>query len=631
MLTCGATLAAGILLETLNSDPLVSQALYTICYLSGGYFGLRESLASLRKGEVDVDLLMVLAALGAAYVGAPFEGGMLLFLFSLSNVLQNHALDRSRQAIQALMQLRPTEVLCKVGERFERVAVDSVKIGTIARLKPGERIALDGEVTEGHGSVDESSLTGEALPVYKESGSKLFAGTINQTGSLLYRVTSPSSESTLTRIIAMVEHAQARKAKTERFLEKAERYYAVAIILFTLGLIIIPPTLAGADLSSSFYRAMTVMVVASPCALVISTPAAFLSAIAGAARQGILFKGGVHLERLAAVDIVAFDKTGTLTSGKPTLQSAVAFPLGIHGEADQEKRKLKLIQIAASLENHSEHPIAGAIQEAALKAGLESLDIQNFEAILGKGARATVAGMDCFIGSPSLFKELGGTLQVAEEALVAEALSHGETTLLLAQSKPDGTFKTALGMLTVADNIREDTADAIERLKTIGVERIVMLTGDAHQVAETTARLLGIDEVRSELLPQDKLRIIQELNEQGKVAMVGDGVNDAPALAAAHVGIAMGAAGTDVAMETADVVLLSNRLNRLAAALNLARRSRAIVAQNLSFALLVIVILVSFSLSIGIPLPLGVVGHEGSTVLVCLNGLRLLAIKNRSN
>lgn len=625
MLICGATLIAGILGERLAPSPLPAHILYTLCYLTGGYFGAKQSIQSIRKGVVDVDLLMILAALGAAYVGAPFEGGMLLFLFSLSNVLQNHALDRSRKAIQSLMKLRPTEVLCQTEDGFELVPIDSVQVGAIARLRPGDRIALDGEITDGQGSVDESSLTGESMPVNKAPSSKLFAGTINLTGSLLYRVTKPSSESTLARIIAMVEHAQTRKAKTERFLEKAERYYAAGVILFTLGLIFLPPLLADADFSASFYRAMTVMVVASPCALVISTPAAFLAAIAGAARQGILFKGGVHLERLASIDTIAFDKTGTLTTGHPKLQSAIAFPTDSPSDSDRERRRLELIQIAASMENLSEHPLARAIEQAAKEARLPNLPTRNFQAITGKGASAIVAEMPCFIGSPSLFRDRGGNLSEAEESAVDAALAKGETTLLVAQTEADGTFKKTLGMLTVADTLREDAADVVASLRKLGVKRIVMLTGDARQVADETAHQLGIDEACSELLPQDKLRLIEEFNQTGKVAMVGDGVNDAPALAAAYVGIAMGAAGTDVAMETADVVLMSNRLDRLVAALSLARRSRRIVAQNLSFALAVIVLLVSLSLSIGIPLPLGVVGHEGSTVLVCLNGLRLLA------
>ncbi|MDQ8205532.1 heavy metal translocating P-type ATPase [Pelagicoccus sp. SDUM812003] len=625
MIICGVSLIAGIAAESFAPFRWLPLSLYALCYATGGYFGVIESVRSLRAGKVDVDLLMVLAALGAAYVGAAFEGGMLLFLFSLSNVLQSHALDRSRKAIRALMKLRPTELLCQSGSGFELRPIESVEVGTIARLRPGDRIALDGQVTEGQGDVDESSLTGESMPVQKSPGSELFAGTINLTGSLLFRITKRASESTLARIIAMVEKAQARKARTERFLEKAEQYYAVGVILFTLALIALPPLLAESDFSETFYRAMTVMVVASPCALIISTPAAFLAAIAGAAKRGALFKGGVHLERLAAVDTIAFDKTGTLTEGKPTLTAALPFPLQTLEGSDAEERRLELIRIAASLESQSEHPIARAIERAASDLDLKPLLARDFQAIPGKGAWATLGDASYLIGRPSLIAERGGSTSPEEAQAAEQAPARGETALLVARLDHTGRCERAIGLITVADTIRPEAREAIAGLKALGIRKIVMLTGDARPVAEETGRRLGIDEVHAELLPEDKLRIVERLTESGKVAMVGDGVNDAPALAAAHVGIAMGAAGTDVAMETADVVLMSNHLGRLLDAVSLARKSRRVVAQNLSFSLAVILTLVSLSLSVGIPLPLGVVGHEGSTVLVCLNGLRLLA------
>lgn len=625
MVVAAITLAAGGLAAWLGWV-LVSGLAYTLTYISGGWYGALNGMSSLRERRIDVDLLMILAALGAAVVGAPFEGGMLLFLFSLSNVLQNHALSRSRSAIRSLMKLRPSEVRCEESGEMRMVAVGSVAIGAVVRLRPGDRIALDGEVLDGESSVDESSLSGESMPVHKTVGSGIFAGTINQHGSLSYRVTKLEGESTLAKIITLVEEAQEEKAQTQRFLEKAEAYYASFVILLTLGLIAIPPLFFAAEFAASFYRAMTILVVASPCALVISTPAAFWAAIAGAARRGVLFKGGVHLEQLASVDIVALDKTGTLTTGQPEVTDYTAYPIS-EGDDERQQKKLKLLQLAASVEAHSEHPIARAIEESAKEKSCALLSIEGFRSFPGMGAEATVSGARILIGSPGLFSKRGGRLDSVAAAAIDTLLSQGNTVVLVAEAQADGQAIRLLGWIAVADQIREGASAMVKHLRQLGIRRVVMLTGDNTHVAQQVARQVGIDEVEAELLPEAKLEKIKELAEQGVVAMVGDGVNDAPALAKAHVGIAMGAAGTDVAMETADVVLMSSRLEHLSHAFALARKSRRVVTQNLSFALGVILVLVYFALLGHMPLPLGVVGHEGSTVLVCLNGLRLLRFK----
>jgi Cd2+/Zn2+-exporting ATPase len=626
MLLAAITLIAGGVAGWLGYGSVASVA-YTLTYLSGGWYGAVNGLHSLRERKLDVDLLMILAALGAAVVGAPFEGGMLLFLFSLSNVLQNHALSRSRSAIRSLMKLRPTVVRCEEGGETRMVAVEAVQVGAVVRLRPGDRIALDGEVLEGESSINESSLSGESMPVHKTPGSGIFAGTINQHGSLLYRVTKLEGESTLARIIDLVEEAQEEKAKSQRFLEKAEGYYAGIVILLTLGLIAVPPLLFAADFAGSFYRAMTILVVASPCALVISTPAAFWAAIAGAARHGVLVKGGAHLEQLASVDTVALDKTGTLTTGQPEVTGVfLNTEFSARVEAGPES-DFKLLQVAASVEAHSEHPIARAIEKSATDKGCDLFPIEGFQSFPGKGAEASVSEMRILIGSPGLFRERGGELDEQQSASIDDLLSRGNTVVLIAGVEPDGSVRGLLGWIAVADQIREDAAAMVRQLRQLGIRRVVMLTGDNSRVAQQVAQQVGIDEVEAELLPEEKLRKIKELAGQGVVAMVGDGVNDAPALAKAHVGIAMGAAGTDVAMETADVVLMSRRLSHLVHAFALARKSRRVVVQNLSFALAVILVLVSFALFGHMPLPLGVIGHEGSTVLVCLNGLRLLAFK----
>ena len=620
------TLVGGFILEKIGGSSALSTGCYVLAYLSGGYFGVLSGFESLRNREVDVDLLMILAALGAAWVGAPFEGGMLLFLFSLSNVLQTFAMERSHNAIHSLMKLRPSEVMCKVGNEWKMVQVEIVELDTVVRVRPGESVALDGVVIKGESAIDESSITGESMPRHKKPGDEIFAGTMNQSGSLEYRVTKKEADSTLSKIVNLVDEAQGKKAKSERFLEKAEQHYALGVILLTLGLIIVPP-LMGADFSASFYRAMTVMVVASPCALVISTPAAFLSAIGGAARSGVLFKGGVHLERMAEIKTIAFDKTGTLTVGKPTVNRLMTFEIPDKEGNVQKTEESEAIHIAAALESHSEHPLARAVELFAKAKGIDAVDVHGFKALTGKGAWGEVDGSHYLIGNPSLFRDLldSSDRYAAVRTNVNEMREHGETLIMLGKCDSNGEATSVMAIFSVTDRIRDNAKSAIQKLRTLGVKRIVMLTGDHAKVAESISREAGLDDFYASLLPEQKMETIRKLESEGPVLMVGDGVNDAPALACAHVGVAMGAAGTDVAMETADVVLMSSNLEHLVHALEKARKSRRIVFQNLIFALSVIVVLVICTLTIGIPLPLGVVGHEGSTVLVCLNGLRLLA------
>jgi len=617
MILCGISgIVAFVLEQYIPSPALYHHAAWTVAYLSGGYFGVLESFSSLKKGEVDVDLLMVLAALGAAYVDHPLEGAMLLFLFSLSNVLQNYAMERSRNAIQSLMKLRPDEVTCQVKDHWELRAVNEVSVGTRVLVKPGESIALDGKVLRGQSALDESSITGESVPVSKHEGSTLYAGTVNQSGSLEYQVTKCEAESTLAKIIALVESAQSEKAKSQRFLEKAEQFYAMGVILFTLGLIVVPWKAFGKPFDSSFYQAMTVMVVASPCALIISTPAAFLSAIGGAARKGVLFKGGMHLENMAKIKILAFDKTGTLTRGEPEVTEILCL------SGDREEDQHRLLRKLAIVEAHSEHPLAEAIQKAARERNLDIPEPQQFRSIPGKGASAIVENQELVAGSLRYFEEKGVLIPESIQTRCQVLQDQGHSLILIAEQKAS---LQLLGMVGLADEIREDAAKMIKGIRSQGIQRIAMLSGDHPRVAAHIAAKLGIDEVFAGLLPEQKVDKIRQLQKDGPVAMVGDGVNDAPALATADLGIAMGAAGTDVAMETADVVLMSNELCHLVNAFALAKRSHRIVSQNLTFSMVVIILLVVSTLTVGIPLPLGVIGHEGSTVVVCLNGLRLLS------
>ncbi len=635
------TMFAGLLTSQTQLPAWLPWLFYLIAYVAGGIFGVQASVESLRQRRVDVDLLMVLAALGAAVLGAPFEGAMLLFLFSLSNLLQDYALGRTRSAIQALMKLRPDQALLKVGQDAILRPIESLRIGDHILVRPGERVPLDGVVIEGESTVDESTLTGESMPVAKKAGAPVFAGTINQSGSLEVRVTKLAHESTIARLIKLVEEAQSEKAPTERFLDKFEQIYAMGVIGLTLLLAGMPPLLFGVPFADAAYRAITVMVVASPCALVISTPAAILSAIANGARRGILFKGGAHLEEAARLEVIAFDKTGTLTMGKPAVTDVTIIPLTAiaHTTASRAVRRDQeniLLALAAAVESKSEHPLARAIVETARHRGLTIPSATNFASTPGQGVRAHVAfmgGMDIAVGSLRYFD--GVRLHGLERAMCEmERLQYeGKTAVLVAKLRAN-TSAVVLGVIAVADVLRPSAPQVVERLHRLGIRRVVMLTGDNERVARAVARQAGVDEFHADLLPQDKVAIIQRLRTaDGRpchVAMVGDGVNDAPALASASLGIAMGAAGTDVALETADVVLMSDDLRQIAYAIALSRQTRRVVIQNLIFAIAVIAVLVAVALGLQLPLPLGVVGHEGSTVIVVLNGLRLLFFDART-
>jgi Zn2+/Cd2+-exporting ATPase len=602
-------------------------AFFTVAYIAGGIFGVQASLRSLRQWTIDVDLLMVLAALGAAVVGAPFEGAMLLFLFSLSNVLQAYAVDRTRKAIRSLMKLRPDKALTRRDGNTVLLPIEQLVVGDIVIVRPGEGIPLDSVIVEGESSIDESSLTGESIPVAKKAGDGVFAATINQTGGLEVRVSKLAKDSTIEKLIRMVEEAQSEKADTQRFLDRAEQFYAVGVITFTILLILVPWFFLHEPFRATFYRAMTVMVVASPCALIISTPASILSAIGGAARRGVLFKGGVHLERMATIRLIAVDKTGTLTEGKPRVTDII--PTGKEVTLTGRANILNLLQMAASVEAKSEHPLAAAIVTEAKRQELPVLDCTAFHSISGKGASGVIGGRRIVVGSIRYFENLGSSIDDNLRRHLDAMQDAGKTCVIVGESHENSA--RILGGLGIADVLRNDAAEMVRTLKTMGVERIVMVTGDNRRVAAAIAQHAGVDEFHAELLPEDKVRVLKSLKDIGPVAMVGDGVNDAPALATATVGIAMGAAGTDVAMETADVVLMSDNLHNIPYAISMSRHARTVIWENLAIASSVIVLLIASALGFALPLTLGVIGHEGSTVLVCLNGLRLLAFGTSKN
>jgi Cd2+/Zn2+-exporting ATPase len=591
---------------------LALDALYIAGYLAGGFFGVADAFATLRRKRLDVNFLMIAAALGAATIRQPREGLILLFLFSLSNTLQGFALSRSRRAIRGLMELKPETAALVTNGATEEVLTELLRVGDVVRVRPGERMPVDGIVVRGGSEVDQAPITGESVPVWKERGAAVYAGTMNGAGALEIEVTAPSERTLLNRIMELVEAAQSHKAKAQVFLESFEQKYAAGVVAASAIAALLLPVLGGWRWGDAFYRAMTLLVVASPCALVISTPATLLSAIANAARRGVLFKGGEPMERLAEVRAVALDKTGTLTEAK--LKVTRVQPIGC-SETD-------LWQLLLDVESLSEHSLATAIVREAASRGLKPRSVERFEAQAGRGVLALRNARTVRIGTPAFVADAAGIhLPESLRATVDEWQKSGES-VLVASEETD-----IRGIVGVADELRPGAAEAIARLRTTGIARMAMLTGDSRRVADALGHRLGVDETYAELLPEAKLKVLAELTEKyGPVAMVGDGVNDAPALAAARIGIAMGA-GSDVALETADVALVGNDLARLPFAIALARQAMTVLKQNIAFSAAVIIVLVLATFFGDLRLPLGVVGHEGSTLIVVLNGLRLLVYR----
>ncbi len=589
----------------------LQDSLWVLAYLAGGVPAALKALRSLSRRKLDVDLLMVVAALGAASVGQAGDGAILLFLFSLSNALQSWAMNRTRRAIEALMTLYPegASVLLPDGSEQWR-PLSALRPGDILVVRPGERFAADGSVLEGYTEVDESALTGESVPVDKKPGDPVKSGTLNGQGVVRVQVERPASESTLARLIRLVESARAAKSRTERFAERFEGPYSMVVLLSAPLVFAVAHYGFGLEAAQAWYRAMTFLVVASPCAVVIATPAAVLSAMAAGARAGALFKSGAALESLARASIFAFDKTGTLTQGRMQLVSVEVLP----GLSEAEARAL-----AAGLERYSEHPIAQAIAKAWDGPVPEVGEVR---AIRGHGILGVLAdGSQVWVGNRRLLAELAIELPPALELRLQALENQGQTTAVL------GITRHPIALLGVADTPRPEAARAIARLKQQGA-RVVMLTGDRKAVADHIAAQVGITEVYAELLPEQKLQCIEQLGRGGTVVMVGDGINDAPALNIAAVGVSM-AAGSDVSLESADLVLMKNDLTRLVGAQKLARATARTVYFNLTVAMSIIVVVGVFALAGQVTLPMGVIAHEGGTLFVVLVGLRLLAHRVR--
>jgi Zn2+/Cd2+-exporting ATPase len=602
----------------LGFPALLSTGLYLAAYLFGGWDIARHAWHALRERHFDTDLLMVMAAIGAAILGEFAEGALLLFLFSLGHALEERALDRARQAVRALADLAPKTALVRRDSKEQELPVESLQLDDLVIVRPGERIPVDGIILEGRSGVDQSPVTGESLPVDKVPGEPVFAGTINGEGALEVEVTRLAKDSTLARVMVMVEEAQAQKSPTQQTVEKFERIF-VPIVLILTGLVIVIPPLFGFPFQESFLRAMTLLVAASPCALALGTPSAILAGVAQAARNGVLVKGGAHLENLGRLKAIAFDKTGTVTHGKPEVTDLVVFPASGWKEAD-------LLALAAGAESRSAHPLAQAIVRGAQVQGTSITAMDEVESLTGRGLRAVLKGTTIWIGNQKLMDEAGVPLSPEAHNQADSFQQAGKTLMWVAVDK------TSVGVIALADTLRSDAAPAIKALQQTGVAHTIMLTGDNERSASAIAAEIGLTEFRADLMPEDKLTVIRDLvKEYGQVAMIGDGVNDAPALANATVGIAMGGAGTDVALETADVALMGDDLSKLPFAVGLGRATRAIIVQNLVISLGVIALLIITSLTGIVSIGIAIIFHEGSTLVVVANALRLLGYPSNQN
>jgi Cd2+/Zn2+-exporting ATPase len=609
-ISSGLFLLLGWLTERLLSLPLAANmALYAMAYILGGYDPLRHGLHKLRERQFDTDMLMVVAALGSAALGQFAEGALLLFLFSLGHALEERTLNRARKAIRSLGAMAPKTAIIRRGTEEVIAPVDSLEIGEIVIVRAGERIPVDGEVLAGRSLVNQAPVTGESLPVEAKPQSMVFAGSLNGEGALEIRVSKLARDSTLARVQQLVERAQAQKSPTQRWTERITRIF-VPSVLSAAGLVLIGLPLLGVPLADAFARSMTLLVAASPCALALGTPSAILAGVAQAARNGVLLKGGMHLENLGKLKAIAFDKTGTLTRGEPHVTDLISL-----APWNQDQ----VLKVAAALESRSTHPLGQAVVREAKSKELRLPAVNRVSIRAGLGVEATIEGALVFVGGRNLIAEREVIVppEVTSQTRVLE--KQGKTVLFVVREG------VTIGLIALADGVRPDARSALADLRALGLGEQVILTGDNETVAAAVAQELDISEYRSRLMPQAKLEAIDELiAKHGVVAMVGDGVNDAPALAAATVGIAMGGAGTDVALESADVALMADDLSKLPFAISLGRATRRIIRQNLYTSLAVIAVLITLALSGLAGIGLAILLHEGSTVLVVLNSLRLL-------
>ncbi|HUE85021.1 MAG TPA: heavy metal translocating P-type ATPase [Vicinamibacterales bacterium] len=603
-----AALGLGLVLQFVGfAEPLAIAAFVTAA-VSGGVFPARRATRSLQTRELDINVLMLLAVVGAMFLGEWAEAATVVFLFAIAQWLESRSLDRAREAIRALMDLTPDQARIRHPDHEELVPVEQIAIGAVMLIRPGEKIPLDGAIVNGRSDVNQAPITGESLPVDKGPGDEVFAGTINGHGAIEVAVTRRRRDTTLARIIHLVETAQAQRAPAQQFIDRFARYYTPAVIGLAILIATVPPMVGGA-FDDWFYRALVLLVVSCPCALVISTPVSIVSALAGAARRGVLVKGGIHLERLAAVRVVAFDKTGTLTRASVRVTGI----LPAEGITPEE-----LLAAAAAVESRSEHPIAAAIVAEARRRGLAFDVAANVRALPGLGAEGQVNGEEVLCGNVRLLGERG-ILNRADAAQADQIASTGASPVIVARNN------TIIGILAVADEVRDVAPDTIDLLHRLGIARIVMLTGDQEAAARSVGSRLQIDEVRAGLLPEEKVAAVQDLRRQyGPIAMVGDGVNDAPALAAADVGIAMGVIGSDAALETADVALMTDELPKVAYAIRLSRATVRNIHANVAVSLILKAAFLALAVGGLATLWMAVIADTGTSLIVVANAMRLL-------
>ncbi|HGC9390962.1 TPA: heavy metal translocating P-type ATPase [Streptococcus agalactiae] len=614
IISLGFILVAVISQLSLGEDHLLTKALYILAIIIGGFDLFKEGFSDLIKLDFSMESLMTIAIIGAAFIGEWAEGSIVVILFAISEALERFSMDKARQSIRSLMDIAPKEALIRRNNVEQLVSVDKIDIDDIMIIKPGQKIAMDGLVINGHSSVNQAAITGESVPVEKQLDDEVFAGTLNEEGVLEVKVTKKVTDTTIAKIIHLVEEAQGERAPAQAFVDKFAKYYTPFIIIMALLIVVVPPLFFGGDWNKWLYQGLSILVVGCPCSLVISTPVSIVSAIGNAAKNGVLVKGGVYLEEIGHLRAIAFDKTGTLTKGKPVVTDFIA----TSSETD-----INYLSIISSLESLSQHPLASAILNEADKTNVDykSIQIEDFQSITGKGLTGIHQNIRYYIGSPKLF-----SASVIEETAVKvqyrQFQEQGKTAMYF------GTDEQILGVIAVADEVRDSSAAVISELHKLSIEHTIMLTGDNTKTAESIGKQLGVTEIKGDLMPQEKLDSIKALRTTyNKVAMVGDGINDAPALAASTVGISMGGAGTDTALETADVALMGDDLQKLPFIVRLSRQTLKVIKQNITFSLGIKLLALLLVIPGWLTLWIAIVADMGATLLVTLNGLRLMKVK----
>ncbi|SDP78815.1 Cd2+/Zn2+-exporting ATPase [Litchfieldia salsa] len=604
--------------EVYGEDVSYSMIAYLLSIIIGGYRLFQTGLKNLLHLRFDMKTLMTVAIIGAAFIGEWGEGAAVVILFAISEVLESYSMDKARQSIRSLMDIAPKEALVRRGSQELMVAVDDIQIGDIMIVKPGQKLAMDGIVVKGNSTVNQAAITGESVPADKIVGDEVFAGTLNEEGLLEIEVTKHADDTTIAKIIHLVEEAQGERAPSQAFVDRFAKYYTPIIMLVALGVAVVPPLLFQASWSEWIYQGLAVLVVGCPCALVISTPVSIVTAIGNAARNGVLIKGGIHLEETGALKAIAFDKTGTLTKGKPAVTDFIAI-----GKMPGDE----MLKIIAAMESNSQHPLAGAIVRDVEQRNLDylSVEIEEFSSLTGKGIKGKFNNSLYYIGNPGLFNELNPNL--IKDSLRVEILrlqEEGKTVMVV------GTDHEIAALIAVADEVRESSKEVITKLHKLGIKKTIMLTGDNQATANAIGSHVGVTDIQAELLPQDKLDFIKKLRDKyDKVGMVGDGVNDAPALASSTVGIAMGGAGTDTALETADIALMADDLTKLPFTVKLSRSTLRIIKQNITFSIGIKLLALLLVIPGWLTLWIAIFADMGATLLVTLNSLRLMRVKDK--